>query len=89
MAVGSRDLARAQAYAAEHGIERAHGSYEELLADPEVDAVYIPLPNSMHVPWSIKALRGRQARAVREAAGARPGAGRARRSTPPSAPAAC
>ena len=56
VAVGSRDLARAQAYAAERGIERAHGSYEELLADPEVDAVYIPLPNSMHVPWTVRAL---------------------------------
>jgi predicted dehydrogenase len=56
VAVGSRDLARAQAYADEHGIARAHGSYEDLLADPEVDAVYIPLPNSMHVPWSVRAL---------------------------------
>ena len=89
VAVGSRDLARAQAYAAEHGIARAHGSYEDLLADPEVDAVYIPLPNSMHVRVVDPRARGRQARAVREAAGARPGAGRARRSTPPSAPSAC
>ena len=56
MAVGSRDLARARAFADQHGIERAHGSYEELLADPEVDAVYIPLPNSLHVEWSVKAL---------------------------------
>ena len=56
VAVGSRDPTRAQAYAAEHGIERVHGSYEDLLADPEVDAVYIPLPNSLHVPWSVKAL---------------------------------
>ena len=56
MAVGSRDLARAQAYASEHGIPRAHGSYEALLADPEVDAVYIPLPNSLHVPWTVRAL---------------------------------
>ena len=55
-AVASRDLSRAQAYAREHGIERAHGSYEELLADPEVEAVYNPLPNSMHVEWSIRAL---------------------------------
>ena len=56
VAVGSRDLARAQAYASEHGIERVHGSYEDLLADPEVDAVYIPLPNSLHVPWTVQAL---------------------------------
>ena len=55
-AIASRDLARAQAQAAELGIERAHGSYEELLADPEVDAVYISLPNSLHVEWSIRAL---------------------------------
>jgi predicted dehydrogenase len=56
LAVASRDAARAQAYAAEHGLGRAHGSYEALLADPDVDAVYIPLPNSLHVPWSIRAL---------------------------------
>jgi predicted dehydrogenase len=56
VAVASRDQARADAYAGEHGIERAHGSYEALLADPGVDAVYISLPNSMHVEWSIRAL---------------------------------
>ena len=56
VAVGSRDLSRAQAYASERQIARAHGSYEDLLADPDVDAVYIPLPNSMHVEWSIRAL---------------------------------
>ena len=56
VAVGSREDARAQAYAGVHGIERAHGSYEALLADPEVDAVYIPLPNSLHVPWTLRAL---------------------------------
>src|SRR3954463_9264004 len=56
VAVGSRDLTRGQAYASEHGIPRVHGSYEALLADPEVDAVYIPLPNSLHVPWTIRAL---------------------------------
>jgi xylose dehydrogenase (NAD/NADP) len=56
VAVGSRDLGRAQAFASEHGLGRAHGSYEELLADPEVDAIYNPLPNSLHVEWSIKAL---------------------------------
>ena len=57
VAVASRDRERAEAYAAEHGLGRAHGSYEALLADPEVDAVYVPLPNSLHVPWSIKALQ--------------------------------
>jgi xylose dehydrogenase (NAD/NADP) len=56
VAVGSRDLARARAFASEHGLARAHGSYEELLADPEVDAIYNPLPNALHVEWSIKAL---------------------------------
>ena len=57
VAVASRDLGRAEAYAAEKGIARAHGSYEELLADDAVEAVYVPLPNSMHVPWSVKALQ--------------------------------
>ncbi len=56
VAVASRDGERARAYADEHGISRAHGSYEALLEDPEVDAVYVPLPNSLHVPWSIRAL---------------------------------
>jgi D-xylose 1-dehydrogenase (NADP+, D-xylono-1,5-lactone-forming) len=56
VAVASRDAARAEAYAAEHEIERAHGSYEALLEDPEVEAVYISLPNSLHVPWSVRAL---------------------------------
>jgi xylose dehydrogenase (NAD/NADP) len=55
LAVASRDLARAQAYAAEKGIERAHGSYEALIADTEIDVVYISLPNNLHVEWSIKA----------------------------------
>jgi D-xylose 1-dehydrogenase (NADP+, D-xylono-1,5-lactone-forming) len=56
VAVGSRDLGKARAFADLHGIERAYGSYEDLLADPEVEAVYNPLPNTMHVDWSIKAL---------------------------------
>ena len=55
-AIASRSLARARAAAAEFGIARAHGSYEALLADPEVDAVYNPLPNHLHVPWTIQAL---------------------------------
>jgi D-xylose 1-dehydrogenase (NADP+, D-xylono-1,5-lactone-forming) len=56
VAVGSRDLRRAEAFAADKGLARAHGSYEDLLADPEVDAIYNPLPNSLHVEWSIRAL---------------------------------
>jgi predicted dehydrogenase len=56
VAVASRDRSRAEQYAREHGIERAHGSYEALLEDPDVDAVYVSLPNSLHVPWSIRAL---------------------------------
>ena len=56
VAVASRDRSRAEQFAREHGIERAHGSYEELLEDREVEAIYNPLPNSMHVPWSVRAL---------------------------------
>jgi predicted dehydrogenase len=54
-AIASRDLARAQEAAKALGIATAYGSYEELLADPAIDAVYIPLPNHLHVPWTIKA----------------------------------
>jgi predicted dehydrogenase len=56
VAIASRDLVQAQAVAKRLGISRAHGSYEALLADPGVEAVYIPLPNHLHVPWSIRAL---------------------------------
>jgi D-xylose 1-dehydrogenase (NADP+, D-xylono-1,5-lactone-forming) len=56
VAVASRSADRAAEQAAELGVQRSLGSYEELLADPEVDAVYISLPNSMHVDWSIRAL---------------------------------
>ncbi len=56
IAVASRDQARADAYAREWEIERAYGSYEALLEDPDVEAVYISLPNSMHVEWSIRSV---------------------------------
>jgi len=56
VAVGSREAARAQAFAHEHGIPRAHGSYDELLADPGVDAVYVALPNALHHAWTLRAL---------------------------------
>ena len=55
-AVASRDGARAQAYAQEHGIARWHGSYEALLADDGIDAVYISLPNGLHHEWTLKAI---------------------------------
>jgi D-xylose 1-dehydrogenase (NADP+, D-xylono-1,5-lactone-forming) len=55
-AVASRDGAKAQAYASEHGIARAHGSYEDLLADDALDAVYISLPNGMHHEWTLKTI---------------------------------
>ena len=54
-AVASRELPKAQAVASQLNIPKAYGSYEELLADPEIDAVYNPLPNHLHVPWSIRA----------------------------------
>jgi predicted dehydrogenase len=56
LAVASRDKGRAEDFAREWQIERAYGSYDELLADPDVEAVYIPLPNTLHAEWSIKAL---------------------------------
>ena len=56
-AVASRDIGKAQRFAADTGIERHFGSYESLLADREIDAVYIPLPNSLHAEWTIRAAR--------------------------------
>ncbi len=56
VAAASRDPSRAAEFASRHGLERAYGSYEELLADPQVDAVYIGLPNALHHPWTMKAL---------------------------------
>jgi len=54
-AIASRDLQKAQQAAVALGIPKAYGSYEELLADPEIEAVYNPLPNHLHVPWSVRA----------------------------------
>lgn len=56
IAVGSRSVETGAAYAKANGIERVHGSYEALLSDPDVDAVYISLPNSLHHPWTMTAL---------------------------------
>ena len=56
VAVGARDLGRAQEFATRHGVERAVGSYAEVLADPEVEVVYNPLVNSLHAPWNVAAV---------------------------------
>jgi D-xylose 1-dehydrogenase (NADP+, D-xylono-1,5-lactone-forming) len=55
VAVASRSQERADAYAAEQGIPRAYGSYDALLADPEIEAVYISVPNALHAEWSVRA----------------------------------
>lgn len=57
VAIASRDRAKATSAASQLGIPKAYGSYEELLADPEIDAIYNPLPNHLHVPFSVKALQ--------------------------------
>jgi len=57
VAVASRDTDKAVAYAREWGIERAYGSYEALVEDPAVDAVYVPLPNHLHAEWTVRAAR--------------------------------
>jgi xylose dehydrogenase (NAD/NADP) len=78
VAVASRGSERAADYARDRGIPRAHGSYEALLADPEIDIVYISLPNALHLPWAVRALEAgkhvlcekplaRRAEAVRDA----------------------
>ena len=55
-AIASRNIEKAQAAAEQLGLPKAYGSYEELLADPDIDAIYNPLPNHLHISWSIKAL---------------------------------
>jgi xylose dehydrogenase (NAD/NADP) len=57
LAVASRDRDRAAEYASEHGIERGYGSYEALLQDPDVEAIYVSLPNSLHLEWARRALQ--------------------------------
>ena len=56
LAVAARDPARARRFAARHGVPRVHDGYEALLRDPEVEAIYNPLPNALHAPWTIRAL---------------------------------
>jgi predicted dehydrogenase len=56
VAVAARDRSKAEAYAAKHGIPKVHGSYEDVIADPEIDAIYNPLPNGLHAEWTIAAL---------------------------------
>ena len=62
---GSRDRQVAEAFARETGIDRAYGSYDEVLPDPDVDAAYIPLPNHLHLPWIERAAEGRPKWAIR------------------------
>ena len=57
VAIASRNLDRARAYAADNDIPRSYGSYRDLLADPEIDVVYIPLPNSLHCEWTVRSAR--------------------------------
>jgi len=56
LAVGSRSLESAESYAKDKGINRAHGTYESLLADPDIDVIYNPLPNHLHAEWTIKSV---------------------------------
>ena len=57
VAVAARDRNRAEAFAHQHAVPRVHGSYTDLIADPEVDVVYNPLVNSLHAPWNLAAIR--------------------------------
>lgn len=59
-AIAGRSLEKAQAFQKKYDFEKAYGSYEELLADPEVEAVYIPMPNTLHKEWTIRALQAKK-----------------------------
>lgn len=59
-AIAGRNMEKAQLFKDKYGFTKAYGSYEELLADPEVEAVYIPLPNTMHYEWTLKALKAKK-----------------------------
>jgi predicted dehydrogenase len=56
VAVAARDPARAEKFARKHKIPKVHATYEDVIADPEVDAIYNPLPNSLHAEWTLKAI---------------------------------
>ena len=56
VAIAARDRARAEAFAAKHNIQRVHSSYDEVINDPEIDAIYNPLPNGLHAEWTLKAI---------------------------------
>jgi predicted dehydrogenase len=56
VALAARDRARAEEFARKHGIPKVHASYEDVIADPDVDAIYNPLPNSLHAEWTLKAI---------------------------------
>jgi len=59
-AIAGRSLEKAEAFKEKYGFQKAYGSYEELLADPEVEAVYVPMPNTLHKEWTIKALNAKK-----------------------------
>ena len=75
-ALASRDLDMARSWAAEFDVPRAYGSYQEVLDDPEVDAIYIPLPNELHQSWVLAAADAGKHDPLREAAGPRRTPGR-------------
>ena len=87
--VASRDAERARAYAQAHGIASSHGSYDALFADPTVDAVYISLPNGMHLDWTERALRAGKHVLCEKPLGRDPDAARRRSRSPRSAGLRC